>query len=166
MQPPTRACRERAAAWVSALLLALAGPAVAAPSRPLLSTLFQDHAVLQRGRPISVWGWSVPGDEVTVSLETVSLTAHADGAGRWTVTLPPLPAGGPHVLEVHAHSGVSQAIHDVLIGDVWLCSGQSNMVLQVHRTLNSREEIATADNDRIRMLTLPLESSPMPLLDV
>jgi sialate O-acetylesterase len=158
-----RAPGVRGALCTLALLVSLTGPAAAAPARPLLSLLFQDHAVLQRGRPINVWGWSVPGDEVTVSLETVSRTTHTDGTGRWSVNLPPLPAGGPHALDVHARSGLSQIIHDVLIGDVWLCSGQSNMVLQVHRTLNSREEIATADNDTIRMLTLPLESSPTPL---
>src|SRR6516162_4572352 len=120
-QRPRRLRHLRGALCTSALLLSLAGSAAAAPSRPLLSLLFQDHAVLQRGRPISVWGWSVPGDEVTVSLETVSRTTHADRTGRWSVSLPPLPAGGPHALDVHARSGASQVIHDVLIGDVWLC---------------------------------------------
>jgi alpha-glucuronidase len=133
------------------------------PPAPLVSSLFQDHAVLQRGQPIKAWGWAAPADLVTVSLAGTSATARAEGSGRWTATLPAMEAGGPYSLGVSAQSGAHQTISDVLIGDVWLCSGQSNMVLQVHRTLDSRAQIAGSANDSIRMLTVGLTSSPVPL---
>ena len=78
------------------------------------------------------------------------------------MVLPATPAGGPHVLEARTSSGRAQRIDNVLVGDVWLCAGQSNMVLQVHRALDSRAEIQNAKNDSIRMLTVPLASHPEP----
>jgi sialate O-acetylesterase len=132
-------------------------------SRPFLNALFQDHAVLQRDQPIRIWGWANPNDAVTVSLATAKGTARAGNDGRWSVMLPPMPAGGPYSLDVSTEAGAHQTVHDVLVGDVWLCSGQSNMVLEVKRTLNSRSEILNAANDRIRMLTVRLENSLVPL---
>ena len=134
--------------------------------KPLLSSLFRDHSVLQRGRPVHVWGWSKPGETVTVSIAGASATARTDSKGRWLATLPALPPGGPHGLDVRAESGAVARSKDILIGDVWLCSGQSNMVLQVNRTLDSRSEIARSANDSIRMLTLNLVNTITPLEDV
>jgi sialate O-acetylesterase len=134
--------------------------------RPLLSSLFRDHSVLQRDKPARVWGWSTPGDSVVVSIAGVSATARADSNGRWLGTLPPMQAGGPHTLTVRAESGATAMSKDILVGDVYLCSGQSNMVLQVNRTLNSRSEIARAANDSIRMLTLDLVNKVTPLENV
>ena len=152
------------------------GSEVAAPARvgaspadpastglPLLHPIFQDHAVLETGQPIRVWGWTVPAQTVTVSLAAATAKATADGTGRWTATLPKMEPGGPYELDVTTSGGASRKIRDVLIGYVWLCSGQSNMVLQVNRTLNSRAEIEGAHNDRIRMLTLANRISPTPL---
>jgi sialate O-acetylesterase len=134
--------------------------------KPLLSSLFRDHSVLQRDRPVRVWGWSVPGENVSVSVAGSSATARAAANGRWLATLPAMKAGGPHVLNVRSESGATATSKDILIGDVWLCSGQSNMVLQVHRSLDSRSEIARSANDSIRMLTLDLINKPAPLDDV
>jgi sialate O-acetylesterase len=134
--------------------------------KPLLSSLFRDHSVLQRDKPAQVWGWSTPGENVTVSIAGATATARADSKGRWLATLPALKAGGPHTLSVRADSGAIATSRDILIGDVWLCSGQSNMVLQVNRTLNSRAEIASSANDSIRMLTLDLVNTVTPLEDV
>lgn len=151
---------------VNAVCLALAltlFQTAAAQSGTLLHEMFQDGAVLQRDRPVNVWGRAAPNAEVTVSFAGNVTNAHADNKGHWTAVLPAMKFGGPHELKVKTGDGASQAAHDVLVGDVWLCSGQSNMVLQVHRALDSRAEIARSDNDSIRMLTVALHSSLAPL---
>ena len=125
--------------------------------------IFQDHAVLQRDRPIPVWGRAEANENVTVTIGSVTARAAADASGKWTATLPAMPAGGPYDLTARFSHGHSQVALDVLVGDVYLCSGQSNMALQVHRTLNSRVEISEAHNDSIRMLTVPMMTSPTAL---
>jgi sialate O-acetylesterase len=132
-------------------------------SVPLLHPLFSDHAVLQRDRPIEVWGNAVPADEVTVTLASARVTGRADASGRWSVRLPAMAAGGPHTLTARAASGATQTVEDVQIGDVWLCSGQSNMEQQVSRSLSAQVEIAGSANERIRALTIARASSPTPL---
>jgi sialate O-acetylesterase len=134
--------------------------------RPLLSSLFHDRAVLQRDKPVRVWGWARPGENVFASVAGNTAATRANTEGRWIATLPAMKAGGPHVLTVRSESGASARSSDILVGDVWLCSGQSNMVLQVHRTLDARAEIARSANDRIRMLTLELVDKPARLEDV
>ncbi|HEX4973595.1 MAG TPA: sialate O-acetylesterase [Steroidobacteraceae bacterium] len=129
----------------------------------LLNPVFQDHAVLQRDAPINVWGEASPRETLSVSLGAQTASAQADERGHWHATLRAIPAGGPHELMVRTQSGQVQIASDVLVGDVWLCSGQSNMVLQVHRSLDSRTEIANSANDAIRMLTVAETSSPRPL---
>src|SRR3954468_8217311 len=129
----------------------------------LLNPVFQDHAVLQRDKPINVWGDASPRETLSISLGTQTVSAQADEHGYWHATLPAIHAGGPHELAVRTQSGQVQTVSDVLVGDVWLCSGQSNMVLQVHRSLDSRSEIANSANDAIRMLTVPETSSARPL---
>ncbi len=129
---------------------------------PLLSAVFRDHVVVQRDEPIKVWGWARPGARVTVTLANATARAVADDGSRWNAELAAMPAGGPYELIARTEGEVSATARDVRVGDVWLCSGQSNMVLQVHRSLDSRAEIAAAANDSIRMLTLPLVSSDVP----
>jgi sialate O-acetylesterase len=131
---------------------------------PLLHTLFQDHAVLQRDQPIPVWGSATPGQAVQIEFAGKRVNARADSDGRWQAKLPARHAGGPYTLNVTA-GNARQHIDDVLVGDVWLCSGQSNMELQVHRTLNARSEIAGAGNDRIRLLAVPQAARPAPQTD-
>jgi sialate O-acetylesterase len=156
--------RRALAASLAALWLAPAVAPAAATSPPrLLADLFQDHVVLQRDRPVEVWGRADPGVSVTVTLAGQSVTAAAAADGRWRVQLPAMPAGGPHRLSAHTDAGAEQQVQDVLLGDVWLCSGQSNMVLQVHRALDSRAEIEGASDSAIRMLTVPNETSLVPL---
>jgi sialate O-acetylesterase len=141
---------------------AASAPALA--ETPLtVQDLLKDHAVLQRERPIQVSGRAAPAESITASFAGQSAAATADNTGRWNVSFPAMPAGGPYSLEVKSASGQSRAIADILVGDVWLCSGQSNMVLQVHRSLNSRSEIANAANDSIRMATVDLTTSLTPL---
>ena len=135
-----------------------------AQSATLLHPLFQDHAVLQRDAPIRVWGRAAPNERLAVALDQASVEVRAAADGAWNATLPAHAAGGPYSLTVTGASA-SQTIRDVLVGDVWLCSGQSNMQLQVHRSLDARAEIASANNDSIRLLTIPMDSSPTPLTE-
>jgi sialate O-acetylesterase len=145
-----------------ALLVAATGAAAAGDGDDrLLHALFEDHAVLQRDQPIRVWGRAPPDAEVRVSLAQRRVRARADAGGRWEATIPALRAGGPHVLTVSA-GGATQVVRDVLVGDVWLCSGQSNMELQVWRSLDARAEIAGAGSDTIRLLTVPQAGGTVP----
>lgn len=143
------------------LLLLLACPALA--QAPLMHPMFQDHAVLQRDRPIRVWGDSAPGMGVTVSLAGASSHGKADAAGHWSVTLPAMPAGGPFTLEARTDSGVTETAHDILVGDVWLCTGQSNMVLWVRAAARATFEERRATDSTMRMMTIPDTASLTPL---
>ena len=136
--------------------------AQAADEPELLDSMFQEHAVLQRDQPIRVWGRAQPGRRVQVSLDAHRAKTRADRAGRWEMLLPGLPAGGPHALSVS--DGVrTQSVGDLLVGDVWLCSGQSNMELQVWRSLDAASELGNATAPTIRLLTVPQSASPVPL---
>jgi sialate O-acetylesterase len=147
--------------WIISSLAVLAS-ATAAAEVSLLGPLFTDHAVLQRDRPINVWGEAEPGAAVSVTLAGgkphASVETRADASGRWHATLPPQSAGGPHTLTARSGSR-EQTAKDLLVGDVWLCSGQSNMVWSVRASLNSRAEIAASGDDRIRQVTIPMASS-------
>lgn len=133
----------------------------AADNAPLLHTMFQDHAVLQRGQAIRVYGRATPGEQVRVAFAGNRAVGRADADGRWSAALPAMKAGGPYTLTASA-GGVTQTVADVLVGDVWLCSGQSNMELQVWRSLDARAEISGASNDRIRLLTIPQDGAVTP----
>ncbi|SOD55034.1 sialate O-acetylesterase [Pseudoxanthomonas wuyuanensis] len=158
-----RACR-----WLLPMAMACllacpsAAQAVEGGEAPLLHAMFQDHAVLQRDRPIHVWGRAQPGEEVRLAFAGKRARGRAGSDGRWQVQLPALKAGGPHALTVSTDSGATQTVHDVLVGDVWLCSGQSNMELPVWRSLDARAEIAGAGSDSIRLLTVPKAGSVRP----
>lgn len=132
--------------WISCLALCLASMAARADVR--LHALFADHAVLQRDRPLPVWGWADPGEEVMVSLGTASARATADAQGRWRVTLPAQPASSqPLTLKASGRNVVE--VKDVLLGDVWLCGGQSNMEMGLGGC-QAPEDVRTADFPLIR----------------
>jgi len=117
-----------------------------------LSSLFQDHMVLQREKPIKIWGWSDVGDKVVVSLGGNSTSAVSDATGKWMVTLPAMPGGGPHELIVRGAETIT--VRDVLIGEVWVCSGQSNMSYCIMRFRNCAEQIPTMKYPQIRHFKL------------
>ena len=143
--------------------LALSPLCGAAPTHPLLDEMFQDHAVLQRDRAIQVWGDAAPGVELTVSMNGARAHTRADAGGHWHLQLAAMPAGGPYRLSAHAEDGAEQSIADVLVGDVWLCSGQSNMEFSVANSLNAAREIAASANDQIRLLSVAHAMHPIPL---
>ena len=127
-----------------------------AQTKPLLHPLFSDNAVLQRDRSVPVWGWMAPGARVEVQLDNTKQTAIAGNDGRWTVSLAPHAAGGPHSLSVSAN-GRSLSRKNLLFGDIWLCSGQSNMAYDLHGAQNPDAEIAAANYPEIRLLQVPGE---------
>ena len=123
--------------------------------KPFLHPLFSDNAVLQRDRTISLWGWTLAGATVSVQLDNQTQTARAATDGRWTVSIPPHAAGGPHSLSVtNAQTGESANRRNLLFGDVWLCSGQSNMAYDLRGAKNPDAEIAAANHPNIRLLRI------------
>ncbi|MCK6487136.1 MAG: 9-O-acetylesterase [Planctomycetes bacterium] len=118
-----------------------------------LAPPFHDHAVLQREQPIPVWGTAGPGERVTVRLAGNLATVEAGPEGRWQVRLPPLPAGGPHELVAESRSGRASAA-DLLVGEVWVCSGQSNMQWQLSQCYASDGIPAGFDLPAVRLLTV------------
>jgi sialate O-acetylesterase len=155
----------RTTALVPSLLLAIATlPLAAAELR--LPAVFTDHGVLQRDRSLPVWGWADAGTTVTVSFDGATATATAGTDGRWSARLPAHPAGGPYQLAVSTAAGASRTVSDLLVGEVWVCSGQSNMQMTVKSSDNAEQEIATADHPRIRLLTVPRIAKPEPVDDV
>ncbi|MEI8197716.1 MAG: sialate O-acetylesterase, partial [Phycisphaerae bacterium] len=130
---------------------------------PVLPTLFSDHAVLQHGQPLPVWGEAPAGSTVRVTLAGASASAQADSTGRFRVTLPPLPPGGPHELVVAA--GAHRLTRsDILLGDVWVCAGQSNMEWTMTAASDAKEDLAAATHDAIRLCGVPnvLPAQPTP----
>lgn len=142
------------------LTLALSSAALAGDQPPFLATVFTDNMVLQRDQPDAVWGWTTPGATVKVIISGKSAEGQAAADGKWKVTLPPLPAGGPFTLNVEGPQSV--ALQNVLVGDVWLCSGQSNMEWMVGQSNKAPEEIAAADFPKIRHIYIPHVTSPAP----
>ena len=128
-----------------------------------LPAVFSDHMVLQRDATVPVWGWADAGEQVAVTLAGQTATTTADDDGKWRVDLTALNAGGPHQLSVKGTNTVTVA--DVLVGEVWLCSGQSNMAMAVRSSMDYETEQAAADLPGIRMFTTARQSSPSPQAD-
>src|SRR3954447_19237226 len=114
-----------------------------------LPALLSDHMVLQQKTAAAIWGWAEAGEDITVSIAGQSKTTKAGADGRWRIALPRLKPGGPHILTVSGKNTVT--INDVLIGEVWLGSGQSNMALAVARAKDYERERADSDLPQIRM---------------
>jgi sialate O-acetylesterase len=141
-----------------------AGAAANGADAPLMARIFANHVVLQRDRPIDVWGQAKPGEEVTVTLSGATRITRANASGHWRLAMPELPAGGPHTLTARTATRLQNA-DDVLVGDVWLCSGQSNMEWAVRNTLNADAEVALSANDSIRHVTIERSPSVAPRAD-
>ena len=127
-------------------------PGAAATTLPFVSPLFGDNMVLQRDKPDAIWGWSDPGDVVRVQIGDRSATATAGPDRRWQVKILPPAVGGPYTVKIQGHQTVE--LHNVLVGDVWLCGGQSNMSLPLRFTQNADQEIQKANDPNIRFFTV------------
>jgi sialate O-acetylesterase len=132
-----------------AAVLAAVQPAFAYVS---VSPLFGDNMVVQRSKPVIVWGTADPGEKVTVTLAGQSAAADTNGQGGWQVQLPAIEAGGPFDLAIAGKN--SLVFHNVLAGEVWICSGQSNMEWQTQNAVNGEAEVAAAKWPKIRLFTV------------
>jgi sialate O-acetylesterase len=129
-----------------------------------LANLFTTGMVLQQGAPVPVWGTAEAGEQVTVTVAGQTAQATADAAGKWVAKLPALTAGGPHVLVAKGKNEVKVA--DVLVGEVWIASGQSNMEWPVKAGSATQQEIASANYPQVRMFTVTKAVTGKPAKDV
>ncbi len=129
-----------------------------------LPRIFGSHMVLQQEKPLVFWGWSDPNETVTVTLGSATQQAKANERGEWKVTLPAQKAGGPVTVKVSGSSDV--VFEDVLIGEVWLASGQSNMEMGIGMCRDGKEEIAAADHPTLRLFLVANRWTPEPQSDV
>jgi len=139
-------------------MVLVASSAQAAITMP---SLFTDHAVLQRNKAIPVWGWADPGEQVVVKMEGQEGTATADADGRWQANIGPMAAGGPYTMTIAAKSG-TVTIADVLVGEVWICSGQSNMQMSVQSSMDFEKEKGLASYPNLRMFEVERLSKETP----
>lgn len=119
--------------------------------------------VMQQDKPLVIWGWANPNETIKIQLGTASAEAQANANGEWKVVLPAMKAGGPFTLTISGSSDVQ--FDDVMIGEVWLCSGQSNMEMGIGMCNDAKEEIALADYPGIRLLMVPNKWTPEPQSD-
>ncbi len=129
-----------------------------------LARIFSDHAVLQQRKPVPVWGTAQPGEKVTVEFRGQKVSTVTGDDGEWRVTLKPMPAGGPFQMTVRGNNTI--VLDDVLVGEVWICSGQSNMEWPVALSNNAEQEIAQANYPQIRLFMVPKAVSDRPLKDL
>jgi len=142
----------------------LALTAATASAAVRLPQVFSSHMVLQQQKEVTLWGWAEPGESVTVELAGARQETKANGQGEWRVGLPAMKAGGPHVLSVSGTNTVK--LDDVLVGEVWLCSGQSNMEMGMGMIRDAKEEIAAANDPEMRLLLVPRKVATLPQTDV
>jgi sialate O-acetylesterase len=136
--------------------------ATAASAGPRLDGIVSDHAVIQRGQPIALTGEAAAGETVMITLAGRSVTAKAGRDGKFSVSLPALPAGGPYDLTIAAPSGAA-VLRDILVGDVFLCSGQSNMELRVDQGQGLFPDAHPDVDDKLRLLTVEKVSAAAPV---
>jgi sialate O-acetylesterase len=131
------------------LLFASTAPAADNNSLPFVSPIFGDNMVLQRGKPNTIWGWSKPGQIVHVEIAGRTAKTVTGAQGRWQLQIEPPAPGGPYTIKVVGPQTVT--FHEVLVGDVWLCGGQSNMEFGLPRARNGADEIKSANHPNIRL---------------
>ncbi len=116
-------------------------------------SFYTSNMVLQRDKAINLYGWATPGEKIKVKLAGKEATTTANVSGQWKITLPSFPAGGPYQLEFAGRNKI--VLNDVLMGDVWFCSGQSNMVWKLSWLAREKENIEQFSNTNIRIITIP-----------
>ena len=149
---------------LAALLPLLVAIAQLSAQQPGFARIFDNHMVLQRQQPVRVWGWGELGQAAVIRFGEQEHRASVDGEGRWAVTLAPMPAeatGRSLSLEL---GGAQFMLEDVLVGDVWICGGQSNMAWTVRGTRDADLEIPSADDALLRFVRLPNEARGAPRL--
>jgi sialate O-acetylesterase len=137
------------------------GAAQQAGPPPFVSTIFGDNMVLQRNKPGAIWGWSDPGDHVKVVIAGHTATAVAGVDRRWQAKIDPPAAGGPYTMTITGDQTVE--LHNVLVGDIWLCGGQSNMQFALRQAQTGAEDAKAADLPQIRFFTVGQRSAYHPV---
>ena len=163
--PTETGALRRSCLMAGLLLAALVLFAQTVSAEVKLAAIFGDHMVLQRDTTAPVWGTAAPGEQVTVSVGNVNGKATAGADGKWMVRLSGLPVSNQPV-EVRVQGKNTIVLHDVLIGDVWLCSGQSNMEFGIGNESSAREEISKAAHPLIRLFLVQKHPSASPVADL
>lgn len=130
-------------------------------SKPFVSPMFSDNMVLQRGMKDPVWGWAAPGTKITVKVNDQTASTVTGRDGKWMTHIGPLEVGGPYTLTIDGPKSVTYS--NVMVGDVWICSGQSNMEFGIGNLKNPDEEIAAANFPNLRLFFQPKVVSAGPL---
>lgn len=150
---------------ISIIVLFLTGLFLHASAQLTTAKLFGNHMVLQRNQPLTVWGWNTKGARVTVNFNGQEVSTKTDDEGNWKVILKPMEAGGPYEMKIS--SGKQQLVYnDIMMGEVWICSGQSNMEFQLKNAYGFKEEQKNAPNMAIRQFHVPDKISLQPENDV
>ena len=147
------------------LVIVWSSPALAEVKLP---DVIGSNMVLQQGATLPIWGWAESGETVTVSIAGQSVTGKADDDGRWQVKLDKLsatPVDKPLEMTIKGSSGDAITLENVLVGDVWVCSGQSNMEMGVGAAKDGEAEIAAANHHGIRLFWVPKERARQPVSD-
>jgi sialate O-acetylesterase len=142
--------------WIAAtsvLLLATAGP-LPALAEVRLPKIFSDNMMIQRDQPVRVWGWADPGEDIKVIFAGKAGQARADAKGAWAAELPAVHEGDNLEMSVTGRNAV--VLKNLIVGDIWLCSGQSNMAMPLRETLPAREDAGAANSPKIRRIKLDL----------
>ena len=157
-----RTSRQRTVAiWMVCLTMASAASTARAELR--LPSIFGSHMVLQQQQPNRVWGWADTGDKIAVTIAGQRKTATADSEGRWQVTLDAIEVGGPHRMVISGDNQIE--LDNVMVGEVWICSGQSNMAWPVQRANDPDLETLTANFPNIRLISVPQVGTQEPQND-
>ncbi len=129
-----------------------------------VAQIFSSNMVLQQGLANPLWGWADKNERITIQFAGKTIKIKADKNGKWKTTLPVMEYGGPYSLVIEGKNKIE--FKDILIGEVWVCSGQSNMEWIVNNVNNSDKEIAEANYPKLRMFTVPKKTSQFPMTDL
>ncbi len=141
---------------LSAILLLLASSSAIAQIK--LPRLIRDSMILQRDVPVNIWGWAAAGEKISVSFNSKTYRTNTDATGKWQLQLPATKAGGPYTMDIVGSNTIR--LKEILFGDVWFCSGQSNMVHQLNiHDVTYAKEIAAANYPQIRQFWIPTLTS-------
>jgi sialate O-acetylesterase len=149
---------------LAAVIFCCAAVVVPARADVRLPNVFASHMVLQRDMPITIWGWANPNETLTVALGSANGQVQANERGEWKIILPAMKAGGPFTLKVTGSNSLE--FDDVMVGEVWLCSGQSNMEMGMGMLRDAHKEIAEANDPELRLLLVTRKWAPLPQTNI
>jgi sialate O-acetylesterase len=147
--------------FIAVFIASLAANAADINALPFVSPMFSDNMVLQRGKPDLIWGWAKPGEVIKVEIAGHTAKAVTGADGRWQAEIQPPAPGGPYTVRIIGPEQIVE-LHEVLVGDVWLCGGQSNMQLGLGQARNGADEIKSANHPEIRLFMVQQHVSYSP----